>query len=123
VVVWGTGSPRREFLHVDDLADACVLLMEKYDEEEHVNVGTGEDVSIRDLSELLRDVIHPEATLRFDTSKPDGMPRKLLDVSRLHRLGWRHRIDLRDGIESTYRWFVENQGRLRVSTIAPLPAS
>ena len=115
VVVWGTGSPRREFLHVDDLADACVLLMEKYDEDEHVNVGTGEDVSIRELSEMLRDVIHPEATLRFDTSKPDGMPRKLLDVSRLHRLGWRHRIDLRDGIVSTYRWFAEHQGRLRAS--------
>jgi GDP-L-fucose synthase len=113
VVVWGTGSPRREFLHVDDLADACVLLMETYDGEEHVNVGTGEDVSIRELSEMLRDAIHPEATLRFDTSKPDGMPRKLLDVSRLHALGWRHRIDLRDGIASTYRWFVEHQGRLR----------
>jgi GDP-L-fucose synthase len=113
VVVWGTGSPRREFLHVDDLADACVLLMDKYDEQDHVNVGTGEDVSIRELSELLRDVIHPEATLRFDPSKPDGMPRKLLDVSRLHRLGWRHRIDLRDGIESTYRWFVENQAGVR----------
>jgi GDP-L-fucose synthase len=118
VVVWGTGSPRREFLHVDDLADACVLLMQKYDEDEHVNVGTGEDVSIRELSEMLRDVIHPDATLRFDTSKPDGMPRKLLDVSRLHNLGWRHRIDLRDGIASTYRWFVENQGQLRLSGTA-----
>jgi len=119
VVVWGTGTPRREFLHVDDLADACVRLMDSYDAEEHVNVGTGEDVSIRDLSELLRDVIHPDATLRFDTTKPDGMPRKLLDVSRLHALGWRHRIDLRDGIASTYRWFVENQGRLRGEAAAP----
>ena len=108
VVVWGTGTPRREFLHVDDLADACVRLMDSYDAEEHVNVGTGEDVSIRDLSELLRDVIHPDATLRFDTTKPDGMPRKLLDVSRLHALGWRHRIDLRDGIASTYEWFIAN---------------
>ena len=117
VVVWGTGSPRREFLHVDDLADACVLLMQKYDEDEHVNVGTGEDVSIRELSEMLRDVIHPEATLRFDTSKPDGMPRKLLDVSRLHHLGWRHRIDLREGVASTYRWYVENQGQLRTSGV------
>ncbi len=115
VVVWGTGSPRREFLHVDDLADACVLLMDKYDAEEHVNVGTGQDVSIRELSEMLRDVIHPDATLRFDTTKPDGMPRKLLDVSRLHSLGWRHRIDLRDGIASTYRWFVERAGSLRLS--------
>ena len=119
VVVWGTGTPRREFLHVDDLADACVRLMDSYDAEEHVNVGTGEDVSIRDLSELLRDVIHPDATLRFDTTKPDGMPRKLLDVSRLHALGWRHRIDLRDGIASTYCWFVENQGRLRGEAAAP----
>ena len=120
VMVWGTGSPRREFLHVDDLADACVLLMDKYDEDDHVNVGTGEDVSIRELSEMLRDVIHPEATLRFDPSKPDGMPRKLLDVSRLHALGWRHRIDLRDGIAATYRWFIENQGQLRTSGITSL---
>ena len=119
VVVWGTGSPRREFLHVDDLADACVLLMDKYDADEHVNVGTGEDVSIRELSEMLRDVIHPAATLRFDTSKPDGMPRKLLDVSRLHTLGWRHRIDLRDGIASTYRWYVENLGSLRTAGSMP----
>ena len=118
VVVWGTGAPRREFLHVDDLADACVLLMDQYDAEEHVNVGTGEDVSIRELTELLREIIHPEASLRFDTSKPDGMPRKLLDVSRIHALGWRHRIDLRDGIASTYRWFVENQGHLRLSGTA-----
>ena len=118
VVVWGTGTPRREFLHVDDLADACVLLMERYDGEEHVNVGTGEDVSIRELTELLREIVHPAATLRFDTSKPDGMPRKLLDVSRVHGLGWRHRTPLRDGIASTYQWFVENQGRLRESGAA-----
>ncbi|MGZ8781602.1 MAG: GDP-L-fucose synthase [Thermoanaerobaculia bacterium] len=118
VVVWGTGSPRREFLHVDDLADACVLLMEKYDEDAHVNVGTGEDISIRELTDMLREIVHPEATLRFDTTKPDGMPRKLLDVSRLHALGWCHRIALRDGIASTYRWFVENQGSLRLSAQA-----
>jgi GDP-L-fucose synthase len=118
VVVWGTGSPRREFLHVDDLADACVLLMNHYDEEEHVNVGTGEDISIRELTEILREIVHPTATLRFDTTKPDGMPRKLLDVSRLHGLGWRHRINLRDGIAATYQWFVENQGHLRLSGVA-----
>ena len=118
VVIWGTGSPRREFLHVDDLADACVLLMAAYEEEEHINVGTGEDLSIRELAELLREIVHPDATLRFDTSKPDGMPRKLLDVSRLHALGWRHRIGFREGITATYRWFLEHQGRLRMSGVA-----
>jgi len=113
VVVWGSGSPRREFLHVDDLADACVFLMEHYDGEEHVNVGTGEDISIRELAELVRDLVAPGMTIRFDTTKPDGMPRKLLDVSRLRALGWRHRIGLREGVESTYRWFLDNQGRYR----------
>jgi GDP-L-fucose synthase len=113
VVIWGTGTPRREFLHVDDLADACVFIMGHYDAAQHVNVGTGEDVSIRGLAETLRDLIYPDAELVFDTSKPDGMPRKLLDVSRLHGLGWRHRIDLRDGIADTYRWFVENVTNLR----------
>ena len=92
VVIWGTGTPRREFLHVDDLADACVFLMERYDEASHINVGTGEDLTIRELAEIVRDIVHPGAVLRFDASKPDGMPRKLLDVSRLHALGWRHRI-------------------------------
>jgi GDP-L-fucose synthase len=105
VTVWGTGSPRREFLHVDDLADACLFLMRKYDEDGHVNVGTGEDLSIRELAETIREVVAPGARLAFDASKPDGMPRKLLDVSRLHRLGWRHRIGLLQGIEQTYRWF------------------
>jgi GDP-L-fucose synthase len=115
VTIWGTGSPRREFLHVDDLADACVFLMERYDEDEHVNVGTGEDLSIRELAETVRDVVAPGVKLEFDTSKPDGMPRKLLDVSRLHQLGWRHRIALADGIRTTYAWFEENfaAGRVR----------
>jgi GDP-L-fucose synthase len=114
VVIWGTGTPRREFLHVDDLADACVFIMRSYEAAEHINVGTGEDVSIRELAETLRVLIYPEAELVFDTTKPDGMPRKLLDVSRLHGLGWRHRISLRDGIAETYGWFVENQPSLRV---------
>ena len=118
VVIWGTGTPRREFLHVDDLADACVFLMQRYEGEEHVNVGTGEDISIRELAETIRDIIHPAATLTFDTSKPDGMPRKLLDVSKLHAMGWRHRIGLREGIEETYRWYLQNQGNLRLSTVA-----
>jgi len=113
VVIWGTGTPRREFLHVDDLADACMFIMGHYDAAQHVNVGTGEDVSIRGLAETLRDLIYPDAELVFDTSKPDGMPRKLLDVSRLHGLGWRHRIRLRDGVAETYRWFVENVTNLR----------
>ena len=118
VVIWGTGAPRREFLHVDDLADACVFLMDRYDEAQHINVGTGEDLSIRELAELIRDVVHPRAALRFDPSKPDGMPRKLLDVSRLHELGWRHRIPLREGIASTYEWFLQNQASLRTSAVA-----
>ena len=113
VVIWGTGTPRREFLHVDDLADACVFLMDRYDEAPHINVGTGEDLSIRELAEMVRSIVYPDAALTFDTSKPDGMPRKLLDVSRLHALGWRHRIGLREGIESTYHWFLANQGSLR----------
>ena len=116
VVVWGTGSPRREFLHVDDLADACLYLMRCYDEDSHVNVGTGEDLSIRELAETIRDIVAPGVRLTFDTEKPDGMPRKLLDVSRLHGLGWRHRIDLREGIEQTYRWFVEHWDREDVRT-------
>ena len=123
VVVWGTGAPRREFLHVDDLADACVFLMARYDETPHVNVGTGEDLSIRELAEMVRDVVHPSATLRFDPSKPDGMPRKLLDVSRLHALGWRHRIGLRDGIEGTYRWFLENQDTVRTGGLTEIKAA
>jgi len=113
VVIWGTGTPRREFLHVDDLADACVFLMERYDEAPHINVGTGEDQSIRELADLVRSIVYPDAALTFDTSKPDGMPRKLLDVSRLHALGWRHRIGLREGIAATYEWFLAHQGSLR----------
>jgi GDP-L-fucose synthase len=113
MVVWGTGSPRREFLHVDDLADACVFVARHYDDAEHINIGTGEDLTIRELAEVVRDIVHPEAELVFDTSKPDGTPRKLLDVTRLHDLGWRHKIGLREGIESSYRWFLENRDRAR----------
>jgi GDP-L-fucose synthase len=113
VVLWGTGSPRREFLHVDDLADACVFIMRRYDEAEHINVGTGEDLTIRELAEMVRDVVHPQARLVFDPQKPDGTPRKLLDVGRLQRLGWRPRIGLRDGVAATYAWFLENYERLK----------
>lgn len=118
VAIWGTGNVRREFLHVDDLADACLFLMDHYDGATHVNIGTGEDLTIRELAETLRDVIHPEAVLVFDSSKPDGSPRKLLDVSKLHALGWKHRIGLREGLESTYAWFVEHQDSLRNSDMA-----
>ncbi|MEW6320172.1 MAG: GDP-L-fucose synthase [Acidobacteriota bacterium] len=113
VTVWGSGRPRREFLHVDDLADACVFLMERYTAREHINVGTGTDVSIGELAAMVRDVVHPEATIQHDLTKPDGMPRKLLDVSRIHALGWRHRIDLRDGLRSTYDWFLQHRDTAR----------
>jgi GDP-L-fucose synthase len=103
--IWGTGTPKREFLHVDDLADACLFLMEHYDADEHINVGTGEDLSIGELAETVRDIVAPGVAITYDTTKPDGMPRKLLDVRRLHDLGWRHRIGLRAGISSTYEWF------------------
>jgi GDP-L-fucose synthase len=111
VVVWGTGAPRREFLHVDDLADACWFLMTHYDGEEPINVGSGEDLTIRELAETVRQVVYPEARLVFDTEKPDGSPQKLLDVSRLRELGWSYRIPLRRGIESTYSWFLDNYER------------
>ncbi len=97
VTVWGTGKPRREFLHVDDLAAACLFLMEHYDDEQTINVGSGQDVSIAELADLVRAIVYPEATVRYDTSKPDGTPRKLLDVSRIHDLGWRHQIELEQG--------------------------
>lgn len=110
VTVWGTGEPRREFLHVDDLADACVYLMDNYSGSEIVNIGVGEDVSIRELAELVRDVVGYEGDIVHDASKPDGAPRKLLDVSRLRGLGWEAGIPLRKGVEETYRWYVEHSG-------------
>jgi GDP-L-fucose synthase len=118
VVIWGTGTPRREFLHVDDLADACLFLMRHYSAAEHVNLGTGEDLTIGELANLVREIVYPEAVIVHDTSKPDGTPRKLLDVTKLHDLGWRHRIGLREGIASTYQWFLEHQAALRHSTVA-----
>jgi GDP-L-fucose synthase len=107
VTIWGTGSPRRELLHVDDLADACLFLMERYGAEEHINVGTGEDLTIRELAETIRDLVAPGTEIELDTTKPDGTPRKRLDVSRLSELGWRPSIGLREGLEETYRWFSE----------------
>jgi GDP-L-fucose synthase len=107
VLIWGTGSPMREFLHVDDLADACLHLMENYSDDSHINVGTGFDVSIRELAERVRDIVCPPARLTFDTSKPDGTPRKVLDVSKLYDLGWSPKIELDTGIRSTYQWFLD----------------
>jgi GDP-L-fucose synthase len=113
VVVWGSGTPRREFLHVDDLADACVFLMSRYDDDDHVNLGSGKDISIRELAEMVRDEVYPQARLVFDASKPDGTPRKLLDVSRLHALGWEHRIGLREGIAQTNGWYLQHRAEAR----------
>lgn len=108
VSVWGSGTPRREFLHVDDLADALVFLMLHYDQEEIINVGTGEDLTIRELCDILRDVVGYTGELAFDSTKPDGTPRKLLDVSRLTDLGWRPHIPLRQGIAQTYSWYLQH---------------
>jgi len=124
VYVWGTGEPRRELMHVDDLADACLFLMATYDQPGPINVGTGDDLTIRRIAELLRDVVHPEATIVFDRSKPDGTPRKVLDVSRIHDLGWRHTIDLEAGLRSTYDWYlaadrVRGQRRRPQSQLTP----
>lgn len=108
VVVWGTGTPRREFLHVDDLADACVFLMERFEGEELINVGWGEDIAILELAQLVQEVVGFTGRLRLDSSKPDGTPRKLLDTGRLQALGWQPRIRLREGVADTYRWFTEH---------------
>jgi GDP-L-fucose synthase len=113
VSVWGSGTPRREFLYVDDLADACLHLMECYDSDEIINVGTGEDVSIAELAELVKDVVQYPGRIDFDTSRPDGTARKLLDVSRLSATGWRYRTNLRTGIENTYRWFLDHADSIR----------
>src|SRR6266576_2605649 len=108
LVVWGTGTPRREFLHVDDCASACLFLLEKYDSPEIINVGCGEDISIHELAELICDVVGFDGELSWDKTKPDGTPRKLLDLSKLRGLGWTPTIPLRDGIAKTYEWFLKN---------------
>jgi GDP-L-fucose synthase len=108
VEIWGSGTPKREFLHCDDLADACLFLLEGYSAPGPINVGSGTDLSIRELAEMVREVVGFEGELAFDASKPDGTPRKLMDVSKLERAGWQAKIGLRDGIESTYQWFLEN---------------
>lgn len=122
IEVWGTGSAMREFLYADDLADACLFLMERYDGAEHVNIGTGVEVSIRELAETLIDVIHPTARIEWDATKPDGAPRKLLDVTKLSEMGWTHTTTLRAGIDRTYSWFQDNyeaaRGVTKLDTVA-----
>jgi GDP-L-fucose synthase len=108
VMVWGSGTPRREFLHADDLAEACFFLMEQYNEKSLVNIGTGEDLSIAELASLIKDTVGYEGSIRFDTSKPDGTPRKLMDVSKIHALGWKHRIALSEGIGLAYQDFLKS---------------
>jgi GDP-L-fucose synthase len=115
ITIWGTGAPRREFLHVDDMADAVVYLMNNYDDEQIVNVGWGEDITIRELAEMIAVVAGFKGQIKFDVSKPDGPPRKLLDTSRLTALGWRPKIKLRTGIESAYAWFKENAAAARLT--------
>lgn len=107
VVMWGTGKPKREFLYVDDLADACIHLMNNYSDEIHVNIGTGEDLEIRELVEIIKEVIGYEGEIANDLSKPDGTPRKLLDVSKLHETGWKHKIQLEEGIKKVYSWYLK----------------
>lgn len=107
ISIWGTGSPMREFLHVDDMADACIFLMEKYDGIEHVNIGTGEEISIRELALMIKEIIGYKGKLVFDETKPDGTPRKLLDINKLKQLGWTSKINLNEGINSTYKWYIE----------------
>ncbi len=109
VEVWGSGSPRREFLHVDDLAQACLFVLENYSGDIPLNVGTGVDVSIKELAELTRDIVGYGGEIKWDTSRPDGTPRKLLDVSRIEKLGWRHKIQLSDGLKNTYEWYKSSQ--------------
>ena len=113
LIVWGSGAPRREFLHVDDLASACLLLLDQYDSPEIINIGYGGDISIRELAELICDVVGFKGELAWDPSKPDGTPRKLLDVTRLRELGWKPSIPLRDGIARTYEWFLAKYGSVK----------
>jgi GDP-L-fucose synthase len=109
VIMWGTGKPKREFLHVDDLADACIFLMNNYEDSEIVNIGTGEDIEIIELAKMIKNIVGFEGEIKNDLEKPDGTPKKQLDVSKLHNLGWKHKIPLDEGIKETYNWFLKNK--------------
>jgi GDP-L-fucose synthase len=117
VTLWGTGSPKREFLHADDLGRACLFLLENYDDDVAINVGVGEDVSIKELAELIQGVVGFQGTIDWDSSKPDGTPRKLLDVSRISALGWKAHISLEDGLRSTYEWYKDNGSSAREANL------
>lgn len=119
VTIWGSGTPRREFMHVDDLADACLFLMEHFDEAGFVNIGTGEEISIRDLAQCVAQIVGFEGAVHCDASKPDGTPRKLMDVRRLHSLGWKHRISLEEGIRLVYQDYVASIGESNNATVQP----
>ncbi len=108
IIIWGTGKPKREFLHVDDLADACIFLMNDYNKSDIINIGTGKDISIKELAEMIKDIVRFKGEIKWDANKPDGTPRKLLDVGRLHKLGWKHKINLKQGIKNTYGWYKNN---------------
>lgn len=117
VIVWGTGTPKREFLHADDMADACVYLMEKFnisDIGEFVNIGIGKDITIKELADLIKDIVGYEGKIIYDTTKPDGTPQKLLDVTNLHRLGWKEKIPFKEGIKQTYEWYISQLNSLKL---------
>ena len=116
VILWGTGTPKREFLHSDDLGRACVFLLENYDDDVAINVGAGQDISISELAELIQQVVGFQGSIKWDPSKPDGTPRKLLDVSKIRELGWSPRVSLQDGLSSTYEWFRAHWNELERAT-------
>ena len=109
VVVWGTGKARREFLYVDDLAEACIFLMKEYSGETHLNIGTGKDLEIKELAEIIKNIVNYKGEIVYDFLKPDGTPQKLLDVSKINKIGWKAKTDLLDGITKTYQWYVNNE--------------
>ena len=114
VELWGTGTPLREFLYVDDMADACVFLLEEYDGEQHVNIGTGVEISIKELAESVKAAVGYEGDIVWNTDMPDGTPRKLTNVEKLHGLGFKHKVELKEGIELSYKWFCENVENARL---------
>ena len=116
VILWGTGSPRREFLHVDDLADACAFLMQNYNDGEIINIGTGKDITIKELAGVIKEVVRYEGDIVWDETKPDGTPRKLLNVNKIKDLGWEAKINLQKGIEQTYNWFKVRKGMIKKNT-------